>query len=185
MWKRIFAPFQIIKYEKAYLIWVVSVILFGLLNVWGGVLLTGCSTFFEAIEDGTGYTFAISVCVPQVAEILIKFIVDRRNDREWHLVSYKLIPIWLNILFVVLVTFLWGVMFKDNTIVQLLVVVISIAISFYSYCVNQMEQHTVLVELYDDKKYEYVKSENNKIKELEEKAKSIDTITTRNGVMKL
>lgn len=185
MIKKIFAPFQVVKYEKLYLIWVGAIVFFGLINVWGGLLLTGVSTFFSAIEDGTGYTFAISICIPQVAETLIKFIVDRRNARPLHLVTYKLAPIFLNIIFVFFAAFLWSGIYKDNTLIQILIVIISIILAFYSFCVNQMEQHPTLVELFDDKKYEYVEDENNKIKELEKKSKAIETTSTRNGDVKL
>ena len=185
MFKKICAPFVVIKHEKSYIIWVLTVFVFGLINVWGSILLSGFNSFLSVLSDGPGYTFAISICVPQVAEVIIRLIVDRRNNRKWHFVAYKLIPVLIIIPFVVLLAFLWTGILIENMIIQVIMVIISIFMSFYLYCVNQMEQHPEITQEFDDIPYDYLNNEKNDMNKLDKDSKNIKNAKTRNGVIKL
>lgn len=83
------------------------------------------------------------------------------------------------------VTFLWLGVFKENILFQGLSFLISTALSFYLYCVIQMEQYKQAINEYDDKGYEYLENENNTIEQIAENAKNVDKISTKDGEIAL
>ncbi len=184
MLKKVFIPFKVIALEKSYWLWIIFVVIFGLANIWGAIL-TGSSSFDDAMNGGSGYTFSISICAPLIAEIFIKLIVNRRSDTENHFISYKLVSTAFNIVLVFIMSFLWSGSYKNIIPLQVIFCILSVIVSFYLFCINQMDQHEEFIENFDDEKYEYLQNENNNIKELDEKSKAIDKTSTRNGDVKL
>lgn len=182
--KKICAPFYVVQYEKSYCLWIAFVIVFGLANIWGA-MLTGSASFSNSMIGGSGFIFAISICAPLIAEVFIKFIVNRRLGIENHFTSYKLISTSFNIVLIFVMAFLWSGLYRDSVCLQLIFCIASVVVSFYLFCVNQMEQHNELLEEFDDRMYEYLQKENANIKELEEKSKSVKKVSTRNGEVDL
>lgn len=182
---RFMAPYKIVEYEKSYLLWVLFVIFFGLINIWVSVALWDGEAAKTAFSEGICYTFGISVCAPLVAESLIKIIVDKRNKNELHFITYKIVSALVSIFFITILAFFWVGSLKGSVFAQILFAIISLALSFYIFCVNQMEEHKELLELFDDDEYEYIDNENNSINELRQKSEGLKTIQMDEGEIQL
>ncbi len=165
-------PFKILEREKSYAIWAVFVVFFGLINVWGSILL-GNSAKDTLFLDGVWYTFAISICVPLMAETLINFTVDKKFGKQHAFVAYKIVLILLGFVLVFAAAFLWSGSRKESAVIQLVVGIIAIFISFAIYCVNQMSKHPDLIEMYDDDGYEHNKLVNDEIGDIKSRMKKV------------
>ena len=76
------APLYVVKSEHLYAIWIVFVVFFGLINIWGGFLLGEITSVKEAFDSGVIYTFSISICAPFLAEVLVRQVVLRKMKKN-------------------------------------------------------------------------------------------------------
>ena len=72
------APLYVVRKEHLYIVWIVFVVFFGLINIWGGLLLGKITTVKEAFDAGVIYTFSISICAPFLAEVKIRQVVLKK-----------------------------------------------------------------------------------------------------------
>ena len=179
--RNIFVPFHIIKKEKAYIGWIVFTLMFGLLNIWGGLLIYGFDNVVDAFMEGTGYTFAISICAPLVADILLNLIVDKKNGDKIQWLSYKLISVFFDIVFIFITALLWCGVLRGSLITQIIIGLISLILSLYIYCVSQMAKHHDIMDQYDDVEYNYLEKEYIRIKDLDANASNLEKIESESG----
>lgn len=180
---RLKAPCLVIKREKTYLFWLIFVSVFGLINIWAGILMGQYDMVKEAFLEGIMYTFSISLCAPFCIDFFVEMLVDKREKKISMFVSYKVIAGLLNIIWIVVLCFLWLGKYKCSYIVQIIIGIISIVFSFYMYCIGKMEKHKDLMREYDDS--EYLLEENDRMSDLENKAAQTDKIATDKGEIKL
>ena len=83
------APLYVVKSEHLYAIWIVFVVFFGLINIWGGFLLGEITSVKEAFDSGVIYTFSISICAPFLAEVLVRQVVLRKMKKNQAFVFYQ------------------------------------------------------------------------------------------------
>lgn len=179
----ILAPLYIVKEEKMYFIWIVFVIIFGLLNVWAGILLGKFQDTKGAFDEGIIYTYSISILAPFLAEMLIKQIVNKRRGEPTSFLAYHIGSYAGNIILILVLTLLWLGAHKSNYILQIIFGLISSFFSFYMYCIHQMSLHKSIVGEYDDD--EYLTNEKDRMNEVEKKSKKVGQIEGEKGDIKL
>lgn len=181
--KPLLAPLYVIKEEKAYLIWVFFVVFFGLINIWAAFLLGEIESVSSAISEGIVYTYSISICAPFLAEVLVKVIGNKREKKLMSFAWYYVITSAINIVLILVLTFLWMGKYKGSIGIQVLVAIVATAFSFYMYCISQMEKHETLVGQYDD--CEYLKSEKARMNQTEIAADKLLRIDGEEGEIEI
>lgn len=180
-WHKMIAPLYVLKQEWSYGVWLLFVAFFGLINIWGGLLLGRFDTIASSFKEGVVYTYAISICAPFLAETIVKQIVKKRTGVSVEFVSYQMICSAINIVLILVLTFLWLGSFKGNIVGQIIAGLISTAFAFYMYCVGQMEQHKSSFSDYDDPLYDYLKEEKASMDNMSENSKALTTISGKEG----
>ncbi|MEY8404057.1 hypothetical protein AALA54_12120 [Oscillospiraceae bacterium 44-34] len=175
------APLYVVKNERLYAVWIVFVLFFGLINIWGGLLLGEIASVKEALDGGVIYTFSISICAPFLAEVLVRQVVLRKMKKGQAFVFYQMITCIINILWIVILTFLWLGEHKGGVLLQVILGIISVFFAFYMYCVSQMDQYGPILSEYDDDPYDYLEKEKGRMKETEEKSRQLASITSNKG----
>ena len=175
------APLYVVKKERLYAVWIVFVVFFGLINIWGGLLIGEITSVKEAFDGGVIYTFSISICAPFLAEVLVRQVVLRKMKKNQAFVFYQMITCVINILWIVILTFLWLGEHKGGVLLQVVLGIISVFFAFYMYCVSQMEQYSPILSEYDDNPYDYLEKEKDRMKETEEKSRQLASITSDKG----
>lgn len=178
-WKKLRAPTLIICEEKLYLIWLVFTIFFGLINIWAGIFLGKNEDVTGAINEGIIYTFSISILSPLLAEIFIKLVVNKKSGKVTEFLAYKITMCAIGFVLVLILAFLWIGKYKGLFILQFIMGIVSIVISFYIYCVLQMDSHMNVVGEYDDN--EYLTKEKERMSGIDEEAKKIEKIDSEDG----
>lgn len=178
---KILAPLYVLSEELLYLVWVAFVGFFGLINIWGGLLLGQIDSVAAAFSEGIMYTYSISICAPFLAEVFVKQVVKKRTEEKSDFLSYQMVCSSGNIIWIVILTFLWLGKYKGSTKLQILVGVISTIFSFYMYCVGQMEQHKEKLAEYDDSPYEYLNDEKRRMDKTAENSRNITSIAGDEG----
>lgn len=175
------APLYVVKKEPLYAIWLLFVAFFGLINIWGGIFLGQFSSVSEAFEGGIIYTFSISICAPFLAEVIVKQVVKRKMRKRQAFVFYQMVSSAINVVWIIILTFLWLGQYKGVLLIQIVVGVISTFFAFYMYCISQMEQYMPILSGYDDNPYDYLQSEKVRMKETEEKSRQLASIASDKG----
>lgn len=175
------APLYVVKKEHLYTVWIIFVVFFGLINIWGGLLIGEVASVKEAFDSGVIYTFSISICAPFLAEVLVKQVVLRKMKKNPAFVFYQMVTCVINILWIVILTFLWLGEYKGGILLQVVIGIISVFFAFYMYCVSQMEQYSQILSEYDDNPYDYLEKEKGRMKETEEKSRQLASITGDKG----
>lgn len=150
---RLLAPLYVIKEEKLYYIWFIFVVFFGLLNVWAGLLQLRINEILASLQEGIVYTYSVSLCASLLAEDFVKQIVNKRKGKKPDFVFYHVITSAVNIIWILILVFLWLGGLRGKIWLQIACGVISSVFAFYMYCVGQMEQHKVILKDYDDTEY--------------------------------
>ena len=179
--QKAFAPLYVLKEECSYAVWLIFVAFFGLINVWGGLCLGYFDSITSAFEEGIVYTYSISVCAPFLAEVIVKQIVKKRTGIPVEFVSYQMLSSAMNIVWILVLTFLWLGSFKGNITAQIIVGILSTAFAFYMYCVSQMEQHKDSLSDYNDSPYGYLKDEKMRMNDTAESSRTLTTIPGKKG----
>ena len=152
-WRRIFAPLYVMKEEKLYCIWIVFVCFFGLMNIWAGLLLWQFDSIVKSLREGIVYTYSISICAPFLAEVFVRQIVNKRAKEKPVFVSYQIASASINVIWILILTFLWLGELRGAIWPQVLCGTFSSFFAFYMYCVAQMERHKELLGEFDDHEY--------------------------------
>lgn len=179
--KKAVAPLFVMKEERSYAVWLVFVAFFGLINIWGGLCLGYFDSVSSAFKEGIVYTYSISVCAPFLAEVFVKQIVKKRTGSPVEFVSYQMLSSAINIVWILILTFLWLGSFKGSIPVQILIGILSTAFAFYMYCVSQMEQHKKSLSGYNDSPYSYLKDEKMRMNDTAEGSRTLTTIPSEKG----
>lgn len=177
--KPVFAPLYVVKEEKAYWIWVVFVAFFGLINIWAAIFLGQIESVSSALEEGIIYTYAISVCAPFLAEMLVKVLGSKRENKVMSFVWYHVITSAINIVLILVLTFLWLGTYRGNIGLQIIIAIVATAFSFYMYCISQMDKHEAIVGEYDD--CEYLRNEKSRMNQTETAANKLVKIDGEEG----
>lgn len=172
--KNIFAPLYVIREEKAYLMWMVFAIFFGLTNLWAAFFMGKLESIGPAMKEGIVYTYAISLCAPFSVDTFITVIWKKREKKSMSFVKYYMYTASINIIFIFICAMLWVGEFKSNIIVQIIIALISTGFAFYMYCIAQMEKHKAIVGKYDDS--EYLRREKESMSQTEKSANSLTKI---------
>lgn len=181
--EKIKAPIRVLHREKTYLFWLIFVAVFGLINVWAGLLMGEYCIVMDAFEEGIVYTFSISLSAPFCTDVFVEMLVDKRERKTSMFVSYKVITVLLNVIWIVILCLLWLGKYKGDFIIQIIIGIISLFFSFYMYCIGKMERHKDITQVFDD--MEYLSEENDRMDDLENRAGSTDLIETDKGDIKL
>ena len=181
--EKIIAPVKVLAREKTYIFWLIFVSIFGLINIWSGLLMGKFTIVESAFKEGIMYTFSISLCAPFCVDFIIEMLADKRERKTSMFVSYKVITLLLTIIWIFILCLLWLGKYKGNFAIQLIIGIASILFSFYMYCIGKMERHKDITQKYDDGNY--VSEENLRMDELEDRTKSTNRIETDKGDIKL
>ena len=181
--KPILAPLYVLKEEKIYWIWVFFVFFFGLINIWAAICLGEKDSVVSAMEEGIVYTYSISICAPFLAEMLIKVVGSKRENKVMPYVWYHMITAAINVVFIIVLTFLWTGSYRGNIVLQIIIAIAATAFSFYMYCILQMEKHEAFVGEYDD--CEYLRNEKSRMNQTEAAADKLVTIDGEEGEIEI
>lgn len=172
---RFWAPFRVLKIEKIYAAWLVILI----------ISFTGCivdwitGDILSSLNKGTLFSTCFAVVAPFLIEFAIGILNIYRSKSAEHFLGYK---VWMLILHVITLVALMIVYLSDvkgNIPFQIIMTCIVCFLSFYTYLVNKMEQHIGILTDYQDKPYDEI--ERIERESMQQKAKEIDCITSRNG----
>jgi len=166
-----FAPFEVIKEEKSYLLWLAAVVFFSAPELWKHLLAGYKEGISNLFLSGYLYTFSIAFCAPFISSILIQFITKKRSHKENHFFGYKIASILIAMIFIVVCLFLTLGIHRSEIVLQVIIALISIALAFYMYCIGEMEIHDNLVQLHNDR--DYHSQEKKQMQETQERAKSL------------
>lgn len=178
---KMMAPLFVLKEERSYAVWLGFVAFFGLINIWGGLFLGRIDSLSSALKEGIIYTYSISVCAPFLAEVIVKQIVKKRTKVPVEFVSYQMFSSALNIIWILVLTFLWLGFFKGHIAIQVITGLLSTAFAFYMYCVSQMEQHKTSLSDYNDTPYSYLKDEKMRMNDTAKSSRTLTTIVGEKG----
>lgn len=176
--KRIKAPFLILKRECFYYFWLLFVVVFGLINIWIGLIIDK-QEVINSFLTGHLYTFSIALCAPFFMILLQNFIISRSQRREVHFTRYKIACLLINLFWILFILFLCFEA-KQSLILQILTSSLSIAFAFYMYCVNEMATHKGLLNEFEDS--DYLKREEEDMKEIKSKKDKLDKIDEEGGI---
>lgn len=183
--KKLLAPLYVIREEKLYYIWIAFVVFFGLINIWAGMFLMKIDSVKAALQEGIVYTYSISICAPFLAEEFVKQIVYKRTERKQAFVFYQIVSSAINVIWILILTFLWLGGLKGAVWMQVICGLFSSFFAFYMYCVGQMEQHKGALGNFDDSKYEYLEAERRRMDTMEKNAKNVKRIENEDGGIEL
>lgn len=172
--KAIFAPFVIVKREKLYIGWIIYAIFFGMLNFLADTFMGNFESITNYISSGQFYTFSIALCAPFIIDLLLSIIVGHRSDQGIHFLKYKITTISITIILLCIMTFLWMGKFKGILILQIILTLISLFLSYYMFLVGHMQEHIEVTSKYDDK--EYLKLENDRIEAVQNKTSTVSEV---------
>lgn len=172
------APFYIIKEEPSYVLWLIFMIFFGLINVFGGVLQGNSGELNLAFCYGQFYTLSIAMNAPFIVTYLLETLITKRHRGKQHFVKYKIRSMSINFLWIMCLTFLWTGNSKSSASTQLVVFLISLSFSFYMFCISEMQNSTYLLDNYDDS---YLGNENEVLRSTQLKAEKLDHIENNEG----
>ncbi len=179
----IFAPFYILRDEKLYISWLVTIIFFGLLNVWAGLLMGDLEAVKSSFSEGIVYTYLISICAPFIAETLLYILVKSKSKEKIEFISYKILSIVFNLFLIFFLSYIWVGRYKGVIWLQILIGIIVSLYSFYMFCVDRMNSHKTIVGEYDHD--EYLNSENKDISNLINAASEVEAIKDEDGDIKV
>ena len=146
-------PFKIVGREALYLLWPVFIVIFGFANILTGFLLGDSGAWSDAFEQGQVYLFAISVCAPFSATHILDIIVKIKNQLKINCVVIKGVSILINVIFIYVNISLWTGIHKNNIIIQLILLALTIIFSFYMFCTQGLDNHPDILESCNDKPY--------------------------------
>lgn len=170
--RRIFAPLYVMKEEKLYCIWIAFVCFFGLMNIWAGLLLWQFDSIVKSLREGIVYTYSISICAPFLAEVFVRQIVNKRAKEKPVFVSYQIASASINVIWILILTFLWLGELRGAIWPQALCGTFSSFFAFYMYCVAQMERHKELLGEFDDHEYKSCHSSGTVIEDVRTEMKT-------------
>ena len=180
---KFFAPFLIVKREKLYIGWVIYAIIFGLINLLGDILMGNISAFSEYITTGQFYTFSIALCSPLIVDMLLSIIVERKTTKKVHFLSYKIPTVLITFILTLIMAFLWVGDYKGKLLLQVFLTIISLFLAYYMFLVSHMQDHNDITEEYDDK--EYLKTENQRLQEVQNKVDEIINIDMKGDIVEI
>ena len=141
-------------------------------------------TVISFLQEGGLIVAAISTCAPFIAEIFSEILVDKKNNEKSKFLSYKILSGLVNVLWVIVLCFLWIGIYKDKVRLQIILYAISLIISFYMYCVGKMEKHMDVTAEYDDS--DYLVKENNSVLTLSDESSNAQSFEVKGkGEIKL
>ncbi len=172
---KIFAPFTVCKAEIAHLLWILVVLVFGLFNFLVALTQGHFDMINSAFADGTLYVFSISICAPFIFELLEPILVDKKNQKLSHFVTFIVISVIVDVVWVFILACIWGGVYRGDFWCQLIFGVLSIVYAFYMYCITKMEKYLPYTKEYDDAPY--LEQEKNAMHELEQNAENTTSIS--------
>lgn len=105
--------------------------------------------------------FLKRICAPFVVSFGLEWLDNTRKRENTHFVGYKISVMFLDVLFIMILTFLWLGENKSSIGAQIIICFISLIYSFYMYCISEMSNHYDFFKDYDDG--EYLLKENRSI----------------------
>lgn len=173
--QKIVAPFQVLKIEKIYYVWIVS------------FLISFSSIIVEILNGNTSSVFNqgafFATCIAVVAPFFLDFVVDyshtNRKEKKESFSTYKAWVFFISIAILFLLIVFYITKCKSNSLLQIITTVTVALLSFYSNLVYKMEDHMILMDIYKDTSYAI--AENNEINKLNKKAKKLKNIVDSNG----
>lgn len=156
----LWVPFKVFWLEKMYFIWPLFILIFGLVNLWGGFIRCSSGEVDEALSGGVLYTFSISVCATLIADLIIDIVVNKRAKRELCFLTYRLSTAAFSIVWIIVLAFAWTGKLRCSVIFQIIFGLFSLILSCYMYGIIKMESHKEKFMSYDDQEYDYLEKEN-------------------------
>ena len=168
----IFAPFEVTRREKSHFLWLVIVIFLGAIEIIYPLLHGDLQELNESIQKGILYTFAVAFCAPVFPTLFIQSYTRNRSERDNYFSNYKTWVGLITVLFLFITFFIFEGVFKSSLIWQIFSALISILLSFFMYCLGEMEFFPDLIERFDTKSYRF--QEKRRMNKTREKAKQIE-----------
>ena len=150
---KILCPFKILWKEKTYLFWPISILIFSFSNVLAEMLNGVENSIENAFLGGQVYLFSLSICAPFVTTLALNIIVKKRNRAACTCITIKMISTVLNVFFIFVNVSLWSGLRKDNIIIQIIILVITIIFSTYMFCIQELDNHPDILKECDDETY--------------------------------
>ncbi len=172
--KKFLHPFIIVKEEKLYIIWLLMVAFFGLTNIWSNILMGNQSTAIIALKEGTIYTYALSICAPLTAEIIISIAVELKSKKDIEFSTYKILCCLVSIILMFILTYLSIGKYKSFIIFQVLTGLLISIWTFYMFCLGKTGYHKEL--LGNDTVDTYARDEKKEMSKTIDSALTLDTI---------
>lgn len=166
-------PFKLLRYDKIYWWWVISLVFFGNINIVAALVLGKTDDLKTSLTSGSLYIFAISICAPFVVSFGLKAIYNKRSGLPLKFITYKISVTFVNLIWLFILTFLWLGSSKGLFRIQFLCVTISIIFAFYMFCISEMDNHYTFFEDCDDTTY--LSQENKNMKKITKQSKNLDS----------
>ena len=169
--KKCFKPLSIFVYEKAYLLWVVLV----LIVLAANLIVTKATEFFLC---GQSLVFLIALLVPFLLDFLLPFIVNKKSKKDTEFTTFKIIGSLIDIILII-VSFLLissanGQNSTFNSIFQITIFVIGMLFVVYFYAISKLDVHSNFFSEIIDRTYG--DAEKASVEELKKQAKDINDI---------
>jgi fatty acid desaturase len=105
--------------------------------------------------------------------------VERKLTGATHFLGYKITGIAIVFISVIAMVFLWLGENCGNLFTQVIFTLLSLFMAYYMFLVGHMKEHDSITGEYDDQ--EYLKSENNRIEETQNKLEDASEYDTKGG----
>ena len=185
-------PFIILEKDKIVSVWLFTTILAGFFTNFSQFLRG--ERIEDSIKQGNIYIFSITLLITVLSDAIIYLLSEdkkleaNKRLRETSTENNKLLPVisknsitsylYLIILFVfvILITslLLYSGKYRTNSIIQILIAVISIYGTFYYYCLNRLTQYP---QNYED----YLETENKEMENLDKNNEEIKSFKNDTG----
>ena len=156
------------------LIWIVYILIASISFIIG-IIDTGKEIF----HGGTLFYISMSIVAPLFIDFLIQNIESKKNKIDNKFLRRKTITLGISVACLILSFIFITTHLCNNILLQIIMFVISIALSLYMFCLNKLDLRYDEYKGLDDKPY--ADEINDKVTELSEKQNNLQSVKNNNG----
>lgn len=150
-------PFKVLKIDKVLTFWIISTLLAGFFTFFSDIL-SGKKTN-ETFNQGIIYVFSITLLISVISDSIIYLLSEYKKEeaemnfgiiskkkllpiiKKYSITSYIVVILFFSVNIIVASIILYSGNNKYNKMLQLIIGVVSLYISFYYFCLNRVSQY--------------------------------------------
>lgn len=171
--KKVLCPFLVVRNEPIFLFWLVATLIIAPLGSWIIFVNNPWEKVLESFSNTLSLTLSLSLITPIILDFIFDSNVIPRLNKKVKFATHKSYLTTISVLLIIVLFCVLGIRQRENFVMNFVLAIVSIFISFYLYCVSKMALFRNLDE-FDSKPYNY--EEQQRRKKLKEDAAKINVI---------